>query len=838
MNTHTNDNSSSAELDKCITWQYDKATNLVAFIGMLGDFFAQSTESLWDSWKAKVNDIDTADDFGLSVWGKILNCRRPIINIGGNDVNLGTEKYRAVLKARAQLLASHGTVPDYKAYIETAFDGHFVVQDGNDMGITFVATDDATDEEVALADQFPDIAFLFPCGVRSSSVTDPASIGFKGQQTNDPNDTPVECFGLANFYSVKSEYEVTLDYYDGDEHIIETQTVAHGGNAILPSSYARTGYTFIGWSDQTTNITSDRTIRAIYEAMQIEVTLEYFKRDYTKVTATQTVTYGGSAIPPEDDFVPDGYSFYDWDSGLGNITKAKTVKARYSTVPIEITAANADEFGIELSSTASNPGLFYSADGSEWTPVVKGVVDVYANRLLIKAIGNSDLTGFEIRVIPNSRAEENTELNLRGNVMSLHCDVFTGLGGGKAFDANIFASELSRENGVRFNINAKFPQTELTENCYKNMFQRVAGNCDINLPATELKSGCYEGMFRGSHGSVDEIKVLKINLPATELVESCYKEMFKDSSNIKIDITVGFTEWNDDVNATTNWMSDRIIGGNFNFPTGLVAELGPNRIPYFVNLNEIRTLAFIAKSASTKISMKVVGTPPSVTLETSTDGENWTQFIPGTTTITLANIGDIVYFRNGDNTVNRQFSLFGSGDNYRTFVTSKDVFCTGDIMGLLDYGYDEMPKLYDSTFAILFHSCGIITPPSLPAMKLAKNCYRQMFYDSKLILAPRLPAIELDINCYTEMFERCESLKKIFTMDHIKKVAQNSCENMFYLCNNFNMTTEFFPGSRVFTFREDIVTAQGWNYKFYYRNNVTPSITIEPTPGVYYYINY
>ena len=667
MNTHTNDNSSSAELDKCITWQYDKATNLVAFIGMLGDFFAQSTESLWDSWKAKVNDIETADDFGLSVWGKILNCRRPIINIGGNDVNLGTEKYRAVLKARAQLLASHGTVPDYKAYIETAFDGHFIIQDGNDMGIAFIATDDATDEEVALANQFPDIAFLFPCGVRSSSVTAPASIGFNGQQTNDPDDAPVECFGLANFHSVKSEYEVTLDYYDGDEHIVETQTVAHGGNAILPSSYARTGYTFIGWSAQTTNITSDRTIRAIYEATQIEVTLEYFKRDYTKVTATQTVAYGGSAIPPEDNFVPDGYSFYDWDSELGNITEAKTIKARYSPSPIEITAANADEFGVHLRTTASNPGLFYSTDGSEWTPVVTSGVDVYANRLLIKAIGNSDLTGFEIRVIQNPKDEYNTELNLSGNVMSLHCDVFTGLGGGKAFHGDIFASMLNVAAGVGFNINAKFPQTELVENCYKDMFSGVAVSCDINLPATELKSGCYEGMFRGSHGSVDENKVLKINLPATELVERCYKEMFKGSSGIKIDITVGFTEWNDDVNATTGWMSDRIIGGNFNFPTGLVAELGPNRIPYFVNLNEIRTLAFIAKSASTQISMAVVGTPPSVTLETSTDGVNWTPFIPGTTSIALANIGDIVYFRNGD-TVNKQFAS-SDGTEYRYFVT-------------------------------------------------------------------------------------------------------------------------------------------------------------------------
>ena len=836
MNTHTNDNSSSAELDKCITWQYDKATNLVAFIGMLGDFFAQSTESLWDSWKAKVNDIGTADDFGLSVWGKILNCRRPIINIGGNDVNLGTEKYRAVLKARAQLLASHGTVPDYKAYIETAFDGHFIVQDGNDMGITFVATNDATDEEVALADQFPDIAFLFPCGVRSSSVTDPASIGFKGQQTNDPDDTPVECFGLANFHSVKSEYEVTLDYYDGDKHVVETQTVAHGGNAILPSSYARTGYTFIGWSAQTTNITSDRTIRAIYEATQIEVTLEYFKRDYTKVTATQTVAYGGSAIPPEDDFVPDGYGFYDWDSGLGNITEAKTIKARYSPAPIEITAANADEFGIVLNSDSSNPGLFYSADGSEWTPVVKGEVNVYAYSLLIKAIGNTDLTGLWIGVIQNSRGEYNKELNLSGNVMSLHCDVFTGLGGGKAFDESIFANGGNRRNRVKFNINAKFPQTELTENCYKNMFHGVTGSCDINLPATELKSGCYEGMFRSILGSANENRVLKINLPATELVENCYKDMFAHSSDIKIDITVGFTEWNDAVNATTNWMSDRIIGGNFNFPAGLVAELGPNRIPYFVNLNEIRTLAFIAQSASTQISMTVVGTPPSVTLETSADGENWAPFIPGTTKITLANVGDIVYFRNGD-TVNKQFAS-SDGTAYRYFVTSKDVYCTGDVMGLLDYGYDEMPRLYQRTFNDLFYSSRILTPPSLPATELADHCYNEMFRQaSKLILAPYLPATEMKSYCYYYMFYKCGAMKKIFNLNHVTKAADSCFKYMLYFCNSFKMSKTRPSGSSdEFMFKSDIVTADAWNLAMYYNSTIEDPGAI--TPGTLYYINY
>ena len=836
MNTHTNDNSSASELDKCITWQYDKATNLVAFIGMLGDFFAQSTESLWDSWKAKVNDIDTADDFGLSVWGKILNCRRPIINIGGNDVNLETEKYRAILKARARLLASHGTVPDYKAYIETAFDGHFIIQDGNDMGITFVATGDATDEEVALADQFPDIAFLFPCGVRSSSVTAAASIGFNGQQTNYPDDIPVECFGLANFNSVKDEYEVTLDYYDGDEHIVETQTVARGGNAILPSSYARTGYTFIRWSDQTTNITSDRTIKAIYEATQIEVTLEYFKRDCTKVTATQIVAYGGSAIPPEDDFVPGGYSFYDWDSGLGNITETKTIKARYSPAPIEITAANADEFGIVFYGTGSSSGLFYSADGSGWIQLVKREVNVYAKRLLIKAIGNSNLTNFSISVIENSNGKYNKELNLSGNVMSLHGDVFTGLGGGKAFGENIFSSLSNKRNGVKFNINVKFPQTELVENCYKNMFNYVAGSCDINLPATELKSGCYEGMFSNSRGSADENNVLKINLPATELVENCYKDMFAYSSYIKIDITVGFTEWNDDVNATTNWMSDRIIGGNFNFPTGLVAELGPNRIPYFVNLNKIRALAFIAKSASTQISMEVVGTPPSVTLETSTDGENWTPFIPGTTIINLANVGDIVYFRNGD-TVNKQFASSDS-TAYRNFVTSQDVYCTGDVIGLLDYGYDDMPRLYKATFSNLFSNSRILTPPSLPATELADYCYYYMFYyASKLILAPYLPATEMRPYCYCYMFSRCSAMKKIFNLDHVTKAAQGCFVNMLYNCNSFKISkTPPAGGADTFMFKSDIVTADSWNYQMYYNPTIEDPGDI--TPGTLYYINY
>ena len=43
--------------------------------------------------------------------------------------------------------------------------------------------------------------------------------------------------------------------------------------------------------------------------------------------------------------------------------------------------------------------------------------------------------------------------------------------------------------------------------------------------------------------------------------------------------------------------------------------------------------------------MKANGSAPSVSLEYSTDGRTWNQFVVGTTTVTLANIGDKMYVR-------------------------------------------------------------------------------------------------------------------------------------------------------------------------------------------------
>ena len=102
MDKYELNNSVEADLDRTITWQYDNAVRLIASIGILKDFAAQSTAAYWDGWKDKVVDINTADDFGLSIWGKILNCPRPTLTGG----TLSTEVYRRILKARFRLLNS------------------------------------------------------------------------------------------------------------------------------------------------------------------------------------------------------------------------------------------------------------------------------------------------------------------------------------------------------------------------------------------------------------------------------------------------------------------------------------------------------------------------------------------------------------------------------------------------------------------------------------------------------------------------------------------------------------------------------------------------------------
>ena len=170
---------------------------------------------------------------------------------------------------------------------------------------------------------------------------------------------------------------------------------------------------------------------------------------------------------------------------------------------------------------------------------------------------------------------------------------------------------------------------------------------------------------------------------------------------------------------------------------------------------ELPYLCFTAEQANSTVEMSVRGTPTKgQAFETSTDGINWSIFTPGTTTITLANIGDKVYFRGDNTTVSESTSI------YYKFVMSGKIAASGNIMSLLDKTCQSTTISNNYCYCYMFNGCtSLTTAPALLAATLAINCYRGMFIGcTSLITAPALPATTLASSCYRGMFQDCTSL--------------------------------------------------------------------------------
>ena len=168
-------------------------------------------------------------------------------------------------------------------------------------------------------------------------------------------------------------------------------------------------------------------------------------------------------------------------------------------------------------------------------------------------------------------------------------------------------------------------------------------------------------------------------------------------------------------------------------------------------------LCFTAEEANSTISMSTDGTPPGVDLKTSIDGgQTWTPFVVGSTTITLANVGDKVYFAAGEG----GNPAISSDEGANMFVMTGRIASSGDIMSLLDADSSSMVVQGEYCFAMLFDNCtALTTAPKLPATVLSSDCYYHMFSTcTSLVSAPELPATTLAEECYSMMFIDCTSL--------------------------------------------------------------------------------
>ena len=191
-------------------------------------------------------------------------------------------------------------------------------------------------------------------------------------------------------------------------------------------------------------------------------------------------------------------------------------------------------------------------------------------------------------------------------------------------------------------------------------------------------------------------------------------------------------------------------------------------------------LCFTAEEANSTVAMAVRGNPTKgQAFETSTNGVNWSAFTPGTTTITLINIGDKVYFRGDNTTVNESVSL------YYNFVMSGKIAASGNIMSLLDKTCQSTTILNAYCYYYMFWGCtSLTTAPALPATTLANDCYNYMFYGcTSLTTAPALPATVMADYCYYSMFNGCTSLTTAPALP-ATTLANNCYLYMFWGCTS------------------------------------------------------
>ncbi|MBO5980905.1 MAG: InlB B-repeat-containing protein, partial [Clostridia bacterium] len=140
----------------------------------------------------------------------------------------------------------------------------------------------------------------------------PEKSGYNGVWDHDGKNITADTV-ITAVYTQKT-YEVT---FVANGNTVNIQEIEHGKDAILPAVPEKEGHTG-QWSGDYTNVTSDRTIRAVYTAKKY--TVRYYDED-DNLVSKQTVAYGQNTDEPD---VPESKNNPGaggrWDHDGKNIT--------------------------------------------------------------------------------------------------------------------------------------------------------------------------------------------------------------------------------------------------------------------------------------------------------------------------------------------------------------------------------------------------------------------------------------------------------------------------------------------------------------------------------------
>ena len=131
--------------------------------------------------------------------------------------------------------------------------------------------------------------------------------------------------GWKDFTNIKKN-TFTVTFVDWNDEVIDTQNVKVGSGAVAPADPTREGYTFSEWNKAFDYVSSDLTVKALYNINQYTVTFVDWNDNFLKL---DVVDWHSAATAP-DDPTREGYTFSGWNKAFDDVTTDLTVKAQYT----------------------------------------------------------------------------------------------------------------------------------------------------------------------------------------------------------------------------------------------------------------------------------------------------------------------------------------------------------------------------------------------------------------------------------------------------------------------------------------------------------------------------
>ncbi len=251
-------------LKQCLLWQYNNAPALRALLLQKEAWYKAHQQEFWEYWYNNVFNLETADDFGLQVWGEILDFPRQVRSVDGQLHVLTNEQYRAVLKGQMLKFNMGATAPEINKWLQVVFGskGKVYCLDNLDMtAVPFVFEQAPSDEILWL---LANVDFL----------PRPAGVGYQvrivGQDVFGFNGSGLQTFNNGVFYK---SYDDGI--YQGKKQLtIQAPAGATVSINGVETSYAtlepNTAYSFVisrnGFKSLSgTGVLADDTVINVYE---------------------------------------------------------------------------------------------------------------------------------------------------------------------------------------------------------------------------------------------------------------------------------------------------------------------------------------------------------------------------------------------------------------------------------------------------------------------------------------------------------------------------------------------------------------------------------------------